>query len=225
MSLREPWWPEHDEIIRRAYPHNATSKLAKVLGRTERSVYTRAKTLGVKKSAEYLGSPDAGRLSGKDRRGLPSRFKPGQAAWNKGVKGSTGTHPESRRTQFKKGCMAGAAQHNYVPIGTEKIRDGLLCRKLTDDPSIFPANRWQPVHRIVWIEANGPVPAGHAVAFKEGRHTTDKALITLDAVELVSRAELMRRNSLWNRYPPEVAQVMQLRGALNRKIRNRSKAA
>ena len=59
--------------------------------------------------------------------------------------------------------------------------------------------------------------------FRPGRASTDEARIALDALELVSRAELMRRNSRHARYPPEVNQLIQLKGALNRKINARSK--
>lgn len=53
-------------------------------------------------------------------------------------------------------------------------------------------------------------------------HTTDPAAITADRLELVTRAENMARNTL-HRYPKEVAQLIQLRGALNRKINARTK--
>ena len=56
--------------------------------------------------------------------------------------------------------------------------------------------------------------------FKPGRKTTDPARITADGLELVTRAELMRRNSYHNNYPKEVALLIQLKGALNRKINN-----
>lgn len=229
MADREPWWPEHDEILRRAYAHNATDRLAEVLGRSARAVYQRAKLLGLGKSAEYLASPASGRLRIGDGRGAGTRFTKGQVPLNKGRPQAEWMPVESRRrcqrTQFKKGCMAGAVQHNYVPVGTERVRGGLLCRKVTDDPSIYPAARWQPVSRLVWEAAHGPIPPGHAVVFKAGRATVELEAITADAVELVSRAELMRRNSYHTNYPPEVRQLIQLRGALNRKIKNRSKQA
>ncbi len=44
-------------------------------------------------------------------------------------------------------------------------------------------------------------------------------------LELVSRSELMRRNSHWNTLPPELAQIVQLRGALTRKINRRSQTS
>jgi hypothetical protein len=75
----------------------------------------------------------------------------------------------------------------------------------------------------VWEAAHGPVPPGHAVVFRPGRRSSELARITVDGLELITRAELMRRNTHHN-LPPEVSQLIQLRGALNRKIRNRTKA-
>ena len=64
-----------------------------------------------------------------------------------------------RETQFKKGRPASEAR-NYVPIGTEKVdpKRKVLMRKVTDDPALFPVNRWRPVHVMVWEAENGPVP-------------------------------------------------------------------
>lgn len=224
---RQPWWPEHDEIMRRCYPHNTTAKVAEVLGRTERAVYMRADTLGLKKSPEYFATENSGRIQrGKQHPAMiASQFKPGQVPPNKGLRRPGWAPGRMATTQFKKGAMAGAAQHNYVPVGSTRIsKDGYLERKVTDDHPV-PARRWVAVHRLAWEAVNGPVPEGHAVVFLPGRHSQVAEEITADAVECISRADLMRRNTLWNRYPPEVAQVMQLRGALNRKIRNRSKTA
>ncbi|CAB3960116.1 hypothetical protein LMG7053_06166 [Achromobacter ruhlandii] len=49
--------------------------------------------------------------------------------------------------------------------------------------------------------------------------TADVDLITADKVECISFAENMRRNTL-HRYPKEIAHAIQMRGALNRRIRN-----
>lgn len=174
--------------------------------------------MGLKKSAQYLAGPHACRLRRGDEVGKASRFKPGQTPWNKDKPGSTGHHPNTRRTQFKKGEMAGAAQHNYVPIGSLRVtKYGALERKVTDDPNIYPARRWRPVAHLVWEAANGPIPHGHVVRFKPGMHTTVEAEITLDRLECITYAENMRRTSL-HRYPKEIMRAIQLRGALNRRI-------
>jgi hypothetical protein len=152
-----------------------------------------------------------------DARMVATQFKKGQQSWNKGIKGICGTHENCRRTQFKKGEMAGAAQRNYVPIGSERLsKDGYLERKVTDDHPV-PARRWVGVHRIIWEAANGPIPPGHVVCFLPGRRTADAARITLDALELVSRAELARRNHPVTR-DPELAKLVQLKGAITRQI-------
>jgi hypothetical protein len=50
-----------------------------------------------------------------------------------------------------------------------------------------------------------------------GRKTSDVDKITLDALEMVSRAELARRNHPVSR-SPELAKLVQLKGAITRQI-------
>jgi putative intracellular protease/amidase len=209
--IRFPYNDAEDEIIRRLWPCNHAADVAALIDRTVASIDNRAFKLGLRKTDAYTAT-------------VKSTFKPGHASWNKGRKGSTGTHANCRRTQFRPGRKPEQA-HNYQPIGALRVVSGILQRKVTDDLTIKPALRWTPVTRLVWEAANGPIPKGYAVVFRPGRATTDADLITPDALEVVTRAELMRRNSYHNRYPKEVAQLIQLRGALNRKIRNRSQAA
>lgn len=128
------------------------------------------------------------------------------------------------KTQFKKGREAHEAR-NYRPIGSLRLsKDGCLERKVTDDPSLVPARRWVGVHRLVWMQAHGPIPEGHAVVFKPGRRTAVLEQITPDAVECISQRELMARNTVHN-LPKELVELVQLRGALNRQINKRSKTA
>lgn len=222
LTGRHVWTPAEDRMLRRRYPDELTETIARDLGLSTPSVYNRAHLLGLNKSAKFFASDKSARI----RRGhehpniIASRFKPGVTPWNKGKKcapGRGGNHPNARRTQFKKGCMAGAAQHNYVPIGSERIsKDGYLERKVTDDHPV-PARRWVGVHRLVWEAERGSIPRKHMVRFKPGCHTTVAAEITVDKLELVSMAENMRRNSYHN-YPQPIPRLIQLRGALNRKI-------
>ena len=129
-----------------------------------------------------------------------------------------------RETQFKKGQLNGVAAARWVPIGSYRINaDGYLDRKIRDDG--LPQKRWVPVHRLIWIDAHGPIPPGHAVAFKRGCATTELAKITLEVIELVSREELMRRNSYHFNYPKEIGELIQLRGAVQRQINKRERHA
>lgn len=217
------WTEEELAILKKYYPDAPTAAIAKALQRPVSQIYGQAERLGLKKSEAYLASPYACRLRRGDEVGKESRFAKGHTPWNKGKPGSTGTHPNSRRTQFKKGEMTGAAQQNYVPIGTTRVtKYGMLERKVTDDLDIAPARRWVPVSRLVWEAAHGPIPPKHVVRFKPGMSTTVEEEITLDRLECISQAENMRRNTL-HRYPKEIALAIQLRGALNRKINDVTK--
>lgn len=219
--MRGTLWTQIElTILHRYYPDHPTRAIAEALGRTDRQVYQKARSLGLKKSNAYLDSPHACRLRRGDNVGKAHRFEKGHVPANKGLRRPGWAPGRMAETQFKKGVMAGAAQHNYVPIGSLRVtKYGALERKVTDDPSIYPAKRWRPVAHLVWEAANGSIPDGHLVRFKPGMHTTVEGEITLDRLECIAYAENMRRNSL-HRYPKEIALAIQLRGAFNRKIRN-----
>lgn len=180
-----------DEYLRQNYSDSTRQELERALGRPGRAVCQRARKLGLKKSADFM----------KKHSG---RFNPGHKTWNKGKPGSTGLHPNSRRTQFKKGVRS----PTWQPIGYERVtKDGYLERKVTDTGT---QKDFVAVHRIVWQEANGPIPDGHAVVFR----SDDKLDHRLENLELISREELMLRNSRHNHPPeliPAMAKVSQLR--------------
>ena len=149
-------------------------------------------------------------------KGEPFRFKPGHEAWNKGKKNVNGYSA----TRF----VPGNKPQTWQPIGTERIdKDGNLTVKVSDEGN--RRDRWCPVHRLVWIAANGPIPAGHFVVFKPGMKTAIKTEITLDRLECVTRSENMKRNSVHTKYPPELQRLAQLRGAITRQINKRQKEA
>lgn len=218
--MKHTWTDADRAILCRMYPDCTAAECAAVIGASLSSVYNQAHLLGLKKSREWAAATTRQRWAdGRHANSLQGLEK--GRAWNRGIKGSAGTHPNSRRTQFRPGRPAHESR-NYRPIGSTRIcKDGYLERKISDDLAQPAHRRWAAVHRIAWEVANGPIPKGHAVVFKEGRHTAVEAEITLDRIELVTRAELMRRNSYHNRYPKEVARLVQLRGAVTRQINKR----
>lgn len=212
------------------YPHCHTEDVAAWIGRTVGKCYQAAARLGLGKSAEYLASDTAARIKrGRQHPNMiASRFQAGLTPWNKGRDSretGTGHHPNSRRTQFKAdGSLRGAAQHNYQPIGSLRIcADGYLERKVTDDHPV-PARRWVAVHRLVWIEVRGAIPAGHIVRFRDGMKTTALEQITVDRLECITRAENARRNHPRSR-SPELAKLVQLKGAITRQVNRISREA
>lgn len=215
------WTPSEVALLVRDFPNMRTDDLAKALGRKYSPVAQKAAKLGLRKSAEYLAGPDAHRFDGL--KGMGTRLKPGNVPWNKGRPGTTGVQEACKATQFKPGRPASDAW-NYRPIGSTRINaEGVLEKKVTDDQNIKPALRWVPVHRLVWEASNGPVPDGCIVVFRPGQHTTDEAAITADRIEILTRRENMLRNSVHTKYPPELARLIQLRGALSRQINKQTK--
>ncbi|GGK08836.1 hypothetical protein GCM10011394_17840 [Luteimonas terricola] len=228
-GIRRGFTADDDETIRINYPMWPAFLVAYLIDRTTESVHRRAWKLGVAKSPDFCKNPMAHLWNGTEHpNSIASRIKPGTPPPNKGLRRPGFAPGRMATTQFKKGRAASAA-HNYVPIGTEKFdtKRKVLVRKVTDDPTIFPALRWRPVHVLAWVAAHGPVPEGHIVIFRQGMKTLDPALITVDRLELVTLAENMRRNTIHN-YPAPIKRAMQARGVLNRRInkleKTRSKA-
>lgn len=214
MKAHRLWTPEEVQLVADRYTHTHTQELADMLGRPVDSVYRKAYSLGLKKDPAYLTIAKPGH-DNLIKHGLAGRFVKGQVSWNKGKKcpGLGGA------TTFKKGNRP----HTEMPVGSYRVRsDGYVEFKFSDLPGPY-TNRWITVHRKVWTEANGPVPPGHVIVFKPGMKTTEPHLITPERLELITYAENMRRNT-FHRYGPEVAQLVQLRGAITRQINKRQKA-
>lgn len=219
------WTAEDDATLRQIYPGTKTADVAALMCIGLGAVYRRASRLGLKKSDAFKASDLLARVKrGKQNPAIRAvQIKPGDVPWNKGIKGSTGLHPNCKKTQFKKGGLAGAAQHNYVPIGSLRItKDGALNRKVTDDPSVYPARRWVSVARLVWQAKHGDIPAGHIVVFKHGKATNSEHEITADRLECITRVENLRRNSIHSK-TPELAALYQLKGAISRQVNRISK--
>lgn len=214
------WTEAERELLRQHYATMRSADLAALLDRPLGSVHQHAGKLGLRKSIELIAQMARERTQRPGHGSVRTRIQPGSTPWNKGTKGLAGTQEACRATQFK----AGQRPHTWVPVGTFRVVEGdILEQKFADEPGP-PKMRWKAYTRIVWERANGPVPDGHLVAFKPGRKTTDPDLVTLDALELVSRVELMARNTFHN-LPKPLAQLVQLRGVLNRQINRKAKEA
>lgn len=209
---RRYWTPEQIALLAERYPHERAADVARALGRDVRSVYQKASELGLRKSEAFWRSDLSGRvqLGRQDERLRATQFRPGQAPWNKGKHFSAGGR--SAQTRFQPGNRP----HTWQPVGSYRLdKYGRLQRKVTDTGC--PPRDWQPVHRLVWIAAHGPVPVGHVIAFKAGQGTAVLDDITLDRLECISRAELARRNHPRTR-SPELARLVQLKAAITRQV-------
>jgi len=132
---RRPWTPEALAEVCRRYPHERTADIARDLGRSIGSIHGQANMLGLKKTPEYMREIHGAHIADA---GARYRFHAEQSPWNKGIPGSTGNHPNTKRTQFKPGRRPEEAR-NYQPIGTLRIcKDGYLATQDHGRPGAVP---------------------------------------------------------------------------------------
>lgn len=211
-TRRKVWTAAEVAELHAMYPDTPTATLAERFGCPKYAVYSKAKRLGLMKSAEFLRL-HCRRLDGVI--GTSTRFAKGLVPHNKGK--AFPTRGRAGETQFK----PGQKPRTWMPIGSERVADGYLYRKVSDcHPPGMSRFDWKMVHIINWEAVHGPVPAGHAVCFRDG----DRKNTGIDNLHLVSRRELMARNTVHN-LPKELAQVVQLRAQVVRQINRRSKRA
>lgn len=147
-----------------------------------------------------------------------SRFHKGHVSFNKGKKQSDYMKPEAiertKKTRFQKGLTP----PNTLPVGAEVLRkiserEYWLIKNKNSKNLIFK-------HIYLWETANGKLPKGYNVVFKDGNTLN----CVIENLECISDAELMERNSFRNNYPPEIQQLIQLKGVLNRQINKHQKS-
>ena len=217
---RRMWTEAECELLRRTYADTLTADLAEVLDRPLGTVHQKARKLGLSKDKAWVTETARRRNADPSNGNRRTRFGAGQPPWNKGQKGVTGHHPNTKANQFEPGHRP----YTWVPIGSFRIVEGnVLEQKYADDPGP-PGKRWKTYARLVWEREVGPIPEGMAVAFKPGHATTDPERITVDVLELLTRAQLMARNTV-HTWPKPLAELVQLRGVLNRKINRKAKEA
>lgn len=205
---RHLWTDTEIALLRRLYADTLTADIAARLDLKVERVYAKANEIGLRKSPEHtakLNEQLRAAMLDPAHPGRRCQFHKGMATWNKGMKG---LQIGGEATQFKKGHRP----HTWRPIGSERVsKDGYLQVKLAD--TRCTRRDYVPVHHLVWELHRGPIPAGYRVTFKDG----NKQRIAIDNLELVSIADMMRRNTVHN-LPKPLAEVVQLRGALKRKI-------
>lgn len=203
----KPYSADETAMLVRLFPDTPTARIASVMGRSISSINGAAYKLGLQKSEQYRASPAACRLRRGDNVGAPYRFPPGHVPANKGLRRPGWGPGRMKTTQFKKG----ERPMTWKPIGSTRLCDGYLQRKVTDTG--YSPRDWQSVHVLLWTEQYGVIPPGFAIAFLDG----NKQNIALNNLVMLSRADLMTRNTI-HRYPTELKQAIRLVGKLNRTI-------
>jgi hypothetical protein len=219
-AKRRYWTPAEEQALSLHYATTRIEVLASMFNRDPRRVLAKANAMGLYKSRELIAEIAREKSAAPGHGGQLHQFKSGNAPWNKGRNYVAGGR--SAETRFKPGNKP----PTWVPVGSYRVVDQKnggpeLQVKVNDEPGPN-SGRWRPMARHVWEQAHGPVPADHIVVFKPGRRSTRPEDVTLDAVELITRQELMRRNTVHN-LPPVFAELARMRGSLHRAINSRKK--
>lgn len=196
QRLLRVWTPEQADFMRNNYAGRSLADLTALFNQKfdDRRTMQQVKT--------FL--KNRGITSGRT-----GRYEPGHRPHNKGAKGWL-AGGDSTKTQFKPGSRGS----KWVPIGSERVtRDGTRQRKIAD--TNYAPRNWRSVHELAWEAHHGPIPRGHIVVCGAGDPED------VDNLECITRAENMRRNSIHN-LPDELADVIRIRGVLNRRINERA---
>lgn len=185
---KKKWNSDELEYIRIHYPNTSNDELMKRFECSEKSLYTAANLLKVRKTKEYKSTTFGEILKNA---GHSSRFKPGQVAFNKGKKWHEFMLPEAQAKSRAKCFKKGNIPHNTNEIGHQRItKDGYIEIKVSDN--VESKYNYKLKHRLVWEEYHGEIPKNHQVRFIDG----DKTNFNIENLKLLSLADSLVINSL-----------------------------
>lgn len=115
--------------------------------------------------------------------GFTGRYENGHVPFYKGKKMPHEKAAKNEGTRFHKGDIP----QNYRPVGSERINvEGYIEIKTEEH------KRWRYKHRVIWEAANGPIPPGHILIFKDG----NKLNTDISNLKLITKAENIRINQM-----------------------------
>lgn len=202
--MKGKWTQEEIEILSRLYPNHYAREIAGILGRGISSIHCKAQSLGLESSREKIQR--TGYEASKSPASIAARFQKGSVPLNKGKKVSPEIYSKMQPTMFKKG----QTPLNHRDVGSERVNVyGYIEIKVAEP------NRWRLKHRVIWEQANGSIPKGYNVQFKNHNPLDCR----IENLYLISKAEQMaKENSLWAKYPKEIQEIIHLKGVVNRAI-------
>jgi hypothetical protein len=200
VFANNPWSAGLEEMLTLLYPDHTVAQLAVYFGVTESAIIGRAYRLKLRKDPAFALACSS--------KGF---FKKGSTPANKGKKWSEFMSKEgmrnSRSTTFKKGNLPPNTKADFViSVRKDKNRVQYLFIRVAKA-------KWVPLLRYNYEKLNGKITKGLNLVHADGDRMNCDASNGL----LLSNAELMQRNT-YHKYPKEIANAIQLRGALNRQI-------
>lgn len=110
------WTRKQEAIVRSRYPHERTENIATTLGMNIDQIYKKAHALGLKKTDEYLASPDACRLRRGDNVGaLSNKENPMQLDRAKAINETAQTIINSVKAEYDALKVIGGTGSGFIP--------------------------------------------------------------------------------------------------------------
>ena len=204
---RKSYTKKEIDIIKCLDPDNTTRYIADMLGRSERSVFAKASAMGLRKSTEHIQRINRDSFNNLIKSGKAYRFQKGHTPANKGKKMSPETYERCQGTMFRKGHKPKQTQYDGAEsVRTDKNGYRYIYVRIAE-------GKWIPKHIQIWMNANGQVPDGYNIIFRDGNTLN----CVLENLECISDSELMRRNTIHN-LPVEVQELIHLKAQLTRAI-------
>lgn len=211
-----PLTPAQETRLKEIYSTTFTADIALEFGVSIYQIRNAAFALGLYKDKEWIKERSRLNMMHEDHPARKYWIKKGSIPKNKGLKQTEYMSAESiektKLTRFKKGNMP----KNHRPVGYErKTKDGYLEVKV-EEP-----NKWDLKHRIIWQQANGSIPDGYNVQFKDKNPLN----LTIDNLYLITRSQQLKtENSVHAKYPKDIQLAIQAKGVLQRKINQLTKS-
>lgn len=111
-------------------------------------------------------------------------------------------HLVKESTKFKKGHRSPLHKN----VGDLMLMNGYWLVKTEN-------RKWEKVHRYVWEKAMGPIPNGFNIQFKDGNRSN----VDISNLYIINKRDQLIQNT-FNRFDPELREVIILSNRLKRKI-------
>lgn len=203
INQRKIWTKDEIQLLVELFPHQFTRVVAEKLGCSYCVVVSKANKMGLNKSENFRKEELKRQGNRLKEVGKKSRFEKGAIPINKGKKMSSEIYEKNKHTFYKKGNLP----HNTKFDGHERLStDGYMMIRVA-------LGKYVHKHRWIWEQANGKIPKGMLLIFKNGNQLD----LDLNNLELTTRQEHMRKNSIM-RFPPELRKTIKLIHKLKREI-------
>jgi hypothetical protein len=196
------------QIIKILYPYIRGPLITEYLGISTSRMYNFVWNNRIKKHPKFKHQMNSALAK---QAGEKSRFKQGHVPFNKGIKCPNLVLTNAAATMFKKGNKpSNTREANATSIRTDSSGKKYHYSKIAD-------SIWVLTHRLMWEQANGPIPPKHVVRFIDG----DTLNLQLTNLECIPMSENANRNTI-HRFPDDLKKVIRLKAKLNKHIKNKT---